>query len=104
MDPGNAKALYRRGISYLNIEELNQAKIDLLNAYQKEPTDRNIQISLDELKKKKLKLKEKEKEMSKKMIGELNYPEVKASETKPENQSKIQRLISTANNAIANII
>jgi hypothetical protein len=33
IDPGNLKALYRRGISYLNIEELDLAGIDLRNAY-----------------------------------------------------------------------
>lgn len=51
MEPGNAKALYRRGLARLGHGQYQQAKADLLEAAKKEPRNAEIRAQLQECQK-----------------------------------------------------
>ncbi len=80
----NDKALYRRGLAYLHLGELNKAKTDLMRAYElTEGKDVNVVTALSLLKEKQELQKKKEIEMSQKMINNTKG-------TTSQNQSQSQ--------------
>lgn len=68
-EESNEKALYRRGVAYLNINELNKAKSDLIRADQlTESDDINIRKALQSLQEKESAALSKERAMSQRMF------------------------------------
>jgi len=60
-DPDNMKALYRRGLARLRIGLTNDAKVDLMAAYKKDNSNKDIRRALQELKQQLAEAKKKEK-------------------------------------------
>nr|CCA14206.1 peptidylprolyl cistrans isomerase putative [Albugo laibachii Nc14] len=60
-DKNNIKALYRRGLARMHLNDLDRAKEDLLTAGKLDPTSRDIRRALETLKEKLKELKTKEK-------------------------------------------
>jgi tetratricopeptide (TPR) repeat protein len=70
-DCDNQKALYRRGVSYLNVGELNKSKGDLLRANDlAEGKDGAILLALQQLKDKQAQDKVRERELSQRLLNQ----------------------------------
>lgn len=68
-DDSNEKALYRRGVAYLNINELNKAKSDLIRAdHLTDSDDINIRKALQSLQEKESSALSQERAMSQRMF------------------------------------
>ena len=68
-DDSNEKALYRRGVAYLNINELNKAKSDLIRAdHLTDSVDVNIRKALQSLQEKECSALSQERAMSQRMF------------------------------------
>jgi len=50
LDPSSTKALYRRGLARLELEELDEAKADLLRAVKAQPNSREIREAYERVK------------------------------------------------------
>lgn len=46
-DPSNAKAVYRRGVAYLNLNRIDEAVADLLRASELNPKGMHVSICTD---------------------------------------------------------
>ncbi|KAH3680953.1 hypothetical protein WICMUC_000096 [Wickerhamomyces mucosus] len=68
-DKSKSKALYRRGISYLNLKNEELATLDLTNALKISPNDSAILKAIEDLTKLKLERKQREKRAFSKMFG-----------------------------------
>jgi tetratricopeptide (TPR) repeat protein len=73
-EESNEKALYRRGVAYLNINELNKAKSDLIRADQiTDSDDINIRKALLSLQEKESAALAKERAMSQRMFHQAPH-------------------------------
>ena len=71
----NVKALYRRGIAHLNLEDFDQCKEDLLSAYELQPKNRDIKEALALYKERKKGFYKREAELAKTMFSEREAQE-----------------------------
>ena len=87
-EPKNTKALYRRGVAYTKIGEIEKARFDLNDALEYAKTDENerkaILQALNDVKLKEKKDREREKEMSKQMFQFKSAPQQAVSPTDPK--------------------
>lgn len=69
IDPTNVKALFRRGKSYIAINEVEKAEQDLETAFQLSESDNAIKKELLRLQNKKAQLEKKQKQFYSKCLG-----------------------------------
>ncbi|CAI5712407.1 hypothetical protein KXD40_001680 [Peronospora effusa] len=84
-EPSNVKALYRRGVGRMYLNDLERAKEDLLAAGKQDPANRDVRRELEVLKKKMKEAREKEKSVFGGMFGKVSmYEDKSAVEGEPE--------------------
>ncbi|CAI5745601.1 unnamed protein product [Peronospora destructor] len=84
-EPSNVKALYRRGVGRMYLNDLERAKEDLLAAGKQDPANRDVRRELEVLKKKMKEAREEEKSVFGGMFGKVSmYDDKSAVEGEPE--------------------
>ncbi|KAE8876842.1 hypothetical protein PF005_g4013 [Phytophthora fragariae] len=83
-EPTNVKALYRRGVGRMHLNDLERAKEDLLAAGKQDPTNREVRRELEVLKKKMKDARQKEKAVFGGLFGKVSmYDDKSEVETEP---------------------
>eukprot|EP01080_Neovahlkampfia_damariscottae_P010893 gene10893-3597_t len=72
INPDNVKGIFRRGQSYLGLNDLDRAKVDLLKARETYPNDSQIKKEIERLNLKFKQSEQKEKNMMKKMFEKMS--------------------------------
>lgn len=84
-DPHNMKALYRRGVGRMNLNDLERAKEDLIAAGKIDPSNREVRRELEALKKRLKDARAKEKSVFGGLFNKVSmYDDKSAVETEPE--------------------
>ncbi|CAH0513318.1 unnamed protein product [Peronospora belbahrii] len=84
-EPTNVKALYRRGVGRIYLNDLDRAKEDLLAAGKQDPSNRDVRRELEVLKQKMKEAREKEKSVFGGLFGKVSmYDDKLAVEGEPE--------------------
>ncbi|GMF49967.1 unnamed protein product [Phytophthora fragariaefolia] len=83
-EPANVKALYRRGVGRMHLNDLDRAKEDLLAAGKQDPSNREVRRELEVLKKKMKDARQKEKAVFGGLFGKVSmYDDKSEVETEP---------------------
>ncbi|KAF4318105.1 hypothetical protein BBO99_00001037 [Phytophthora kernoviae] len=78
-DPTNVKALYRRGVGRMNLNDLDRAKEDLVAANKQDPTNREVRREFEVLKKKMKDARQKEKTVFGGLFGKVSMYDDKSA-------------------------
>uniref|UniRef100_A0AAV1V0S1 peptidylprolyl isomerase n=1 Tax=Peronospora matthiolae TaxID=2874970 RepID=A0AAV1V0S1_9STRA len=78
-EPANVKALYRRGVGRMHLNDLDRAKEDLLAAGKLDPASRDVRRALEMLKEKMKEARQKEKNVFGGLFGKVSMYDDKSS-------------------------
>eukprot|EP01016_Furgasonia_blochmanni_P001059 TRINITY_DN1037_c0_g3_i2.p1 TRINITY_DN1037_c0_g3~~TRINITY_DN1037_c0_g3_i2.p1 ORF type:complete len:170 (-),score=57.29 TRINITY_DN1037_c0_g3_i2:186-695(-) len=90
--PENIKALYRRGMSHLAMDELEKAKDDFEEGMELYPEDVDFKKAMEQLRAREIQVKQRQKKVSSKILEELNYAQSCEEEEKLKKKRKEEEL------------